>query len=132
MAMHWREKAWENLEAALFLLPSDDGQDEAFPNASASRAYYAAYLAVTACARAAREPFTSTKSSDPYYVHDRIADDAVEWGFLDDTAATRLDWLRGLRIKADYSEDAVDLEEASTAAECAKAILKTLLQAGNS
>src|SRR3989304_2109730 len=37
-------KAWENLEAAEHLLATEI--DDTFPNASASRSYYAAYLAV--------------------------------------------------------------------------------------
>lgn len=125
----WADKARDNLEAALYLLPSDDGREDSFPNASVSRAYYAAYLAVATSAQAGGYSFTgeSRRGGEPYYRHDSIAEDVLDWDLVDEDTASDLDWLRGLRIKADYLEDNLNLEEASAAADVAARILDLLL-----
>lgn len=56
--MRFDEKARENLEAASRLLPTEDGLVDALTNASASRAYYSAYLAVADSAQRRRRGFT--------------------------------------------------------------------------
>jgi hypothetical protein len=55
------EKARENLEAAERLLPDEDGLIDALSNASASRAYYAAYLAIADTARRQDRDYTGKR-----------------------------------------------------------------------
>lgn len=130
--MRLDEKARENLEAAGRLLPDDDGQFESLSNASASRAYYAAYLAVADAALQRGCVFTGTsKDGEKYFRHDSLPGDVVGWRILAERQANDLDWLRGLRIKADYREDQIDLEEASEALDVATSLLDALLQEGN-
>jgi hypothetical protein len=118
-------KARENLEAARVLLPDDDaGRWEYHPNASASRAYYAAYQAVAHVAQGEQVAFTSDKN---YYRHDSLPGDALAWHILDVDRKEDLEWLQGLRVKADYLADHVDLEEASQAAEVAEQLVAELL-----
>jgi hypothetical protein len=95
------------------------------PNASASRAYYAAYQAAAHLARAGDWPFDS-KNRD-YYVHHEFPTNAVHWGIISHQQRNELTWLQGLRVKADYLEEDVDIEEASSAAECAKTFVTSIL-----
>lgn len=126
--MRFDEKARENLEAVARLLPDEGGaQVDAWPNAAASRAYYAAYLAVADGAQRMGEGFTSEKG---YYRHDTLPEDAGRWGLLDEDAREDLAFLYGLRIKADYWEDQVDLAEASEALNLASALTRKLLGPG--
>jgi len=118
------EKARENLDAAERLLPDDSGVD-ALSNAAASRAYYAAYLAVADSAQRSHRSFT--KSNPGYYRHDTLPEDAYEWRILDENGREDLGWLRDLRIKADYYEDNIDLDEASEAFDVARGLLERLL-----
>ena len=90
MTIDFDEKARENVRAAARLLPEEvgDGVDEAapfegLPNAAASRAYYAAYLAIAHRAQHRGLPFTSTSGKE-YYRHDSLPDDAARWGIIDD------------------------------------------------
>ncbi len=108
--MRFDEKARENLEASGLLLTA---ADMPLQNAAASRAYYAAYLAVADRAQLQNIAFDSSPAN--YYRHDTLPDQAVHWGILDDDFSDDLRWLRDLRIKADYWEDFVSLEEASDA-----------------
>ncbi len=130
MPISFEDKAWENLRAALHLLPEgadQDGNDDAlgmFPNASAARAYYAAYLAVAHQAQARGWSFTSDKR---YYKHDELPDDAQRWGVLDGDGIEWLEHLRDLRVKADYWEDHVTIVEAAEAASIAEALVEKLL-----
>ncbi len=122
--MRLDEKARENLEAAERLLP-DDADRDALPNAATSRSYYAAYLAVADAALRAGLPFSD--SSRTYFRHDLLADEAGRLGILDDNGCDALHLLHGLRIKADYLEDQVDLQEASIAYDSAAQLVTRLL-----
>lgn len=121
--MRLDEKARESLEAAERLLPDESGRD-ALSSSAASRAYYAAYLAVAD--RALREGRAFTNDERSYFRHDQLPDDARRWGLLDEEQALDLEWMLGLRIKADYLEDFVELEEASDAFDRAKLLLTAL------
>lgn len=123
-SMRLDEKARENLQAAERLLP-DDADRDGLLNAAASRAYYAAYLAVADRALRDRVDFTNHEAS--YYRHDGLPDDALRWGILDEDGRDELTLLYGLRIKADYLEDQVELEEASEAYEAAARMVTNLL-----
>jgi uncharacterized protein (UPF0332 family) len=122
--MHFVEKARENLEAVDRLLPDDTGDREPLSNAAASRAYYAAYLAVAERAQHRSIPFTGHRD---YYRHDDLPNDGLRWGILTEDLADGLRFLHGLRIKADYQEDQVSLEEASNALDVARELLEALL-----
>lgn len=124
--MRFDEKARENLEAAERLLPTEDGTVEALTNAAASRAYYAAYLAVADLAQRLRRNFTDRHGT--YYCHDTLPDDAFAWRLIDAERREDLRWLKELRIKADYYDDPVTLEEASDAFELAKDLLEVTLE----
>jgi uncharacterized protein (UPF0332 family) len=119
------EKARENLEAAERLLPDDSGLVDALSNASASRAYYAAYLAIADTARQQDRDYTGKGSI--YYRHDSLPDDARAWRIISPDECELLRWLYHLRIKADYLEDQVSLEEASYAVERARRLLDAAL-----
>lgn len=123
--MRLDEKARENIEAAARLLPDDNDRFESLSNASASRAYYAAYLAVADVALRRRREFTANSSK--YFRHDTLPNDAVAWRILDADQSDRLRWLYNLRIKADYLEEQVDLDEASQALDFATALLDAIL-----
>jgi uncharacterized protein (UPF0332 family) len=122
--MRFDEKARENLEAVERLLPGEDGSLEALSNAAASRAYYAAYLAIADTAQRTRRSFTDRDTT--YYRHDTLPDDAFVWRILDEDRRDDLRWLRDLRIKADYFEDQVTLEEASEAYDVARSLVEML------
>lgn len=117
------EKAFENLEAMIRLLPDETGR-EGLHNAAASRAYYAAYHAVAHVAQRDGIEFTSERC---YYRHDTLPDDALGWGILDDEQRLDLSELLGLRIKADYDEAPVELDEASRADQVARGLVASLL-----
>ncbi|HVV81753.1 MAG TPA: HEPN domain-containing protein [Kofleriaceae bacterium] len=123
--MEFDEKARENLEAAERLLPDETGQRDGLSNAAASRAYYAAYLAVVHAAQRAHRPFTHDEKD--YYRHDRLPTDARVWRLVDADGSEDLAWLYGLRIKADYEEDHVDHDEASEALDVATRLVHTIL-----
>lgn len=123
--MRLDEKARENLEAAERLLPDDSGILDALSNASASRAYYAAYLAIADTARQQDRDYTGMDAT--YYRHDSLPDDARAWGIISPEEGEILRWLYHLRIKADYLEDQVSLEEASYAVERARMLLGAAL-----
>lgn len=124
--MEFDEKARESLEAVDRLLPDDAGDRDCLPNAVANRAYYAAYLAVAHVAQKRSMPFTS--GTFDYYRHDTFPTEAARHGILDDAGRDDLDYLRNVRVKADYSEDPVELEEADQVAEIAKRLVGGLLQ----
>lgn len=124
-SVRFDEKARENLEAASRLLPTEDGLVDALTNASASRAYYSAYLAVADSAQRRRRGFTDRDGI--YYRDDTLPDDAFGWRLIDDDQRDDLRWLRDLRIKADHYEDQVTLEEASEALDVAGGLLDVLL-----
>jgi uncharacterized protein (UPF0332 family) len=119
------QKALENIEAAERLLPDDEGRD-ALPNAAASRAYYAVYLAVSH--RAASWGYGFTDRARSYYRHDRLPEDAVAWGILDPQLAGGLRLLYDFRIRADYGTEDVTLEEASDAFDIARNLIATVLK----
>lgn len=119
------EKALENIEAAERLLPDEDGRD-ALPNAAASRAYYAAYLAIAY--RAMCWGYRFTDRSGTYYRHDTLPEDAVAWGVLDPRLAARLRELYHLRLAADYAARGVSLESASEAYDVSRAIVADVLK----
>ena len=122
--MRLDEKARENLEAVERLLPDDAGRDGLL-NAAASRAYYAAYLAVAD--RALDAGLTFTDREGTYFRHDDLPDDAGRWGILDDDGRDELSHLYALRIKADYLEDQIDLEEATQAHTIAHRFVENLI-----
>lgn len=124
--MRFDEKARENLEAAERLLPTEDGLVDTLANAAASRAYYAAYLAVADTAQRLRRNFTDRDAT--YYRHDTLPDDAFAWRLVDEDRRDDLRWLRDLRIKADYYEDQVTLEEASEAFHVARDLVDSTLR----
>lgn len=121
--MRLDDKARENLEAALRLLPDDEGTRDLLPNACASRAYYAAYLALADAALRSGLPFTS----DDYFRHDSFPRLAQQWQLVDADQRDDLEILRDRRIRADYHEDTIDLEEASESVECAERLVGALL-----
>ena len=125
VTIDFEEKARENLSAARRLLPDDEGTIDGLPNAAASRAYYAAYLAVAHRAQALVVPISASK--DAYYRHDTLPDDAVRHGILDDNGRRRLEHLRDLRVKPDYLEDHVDFEEADHAVAVADDVVRSVL-----
>jgi uncharacterized protein (UPF0332 family) len=122
--MRFDEKARESLEAVERLLPDEEGRDP-LSNAAASRAYYAVYLAVADGAQRRRRDFTGQRAD--YYQHDRLPSDAVAWGILDHEHGEDLRWLYGLRVKADYQEDQISLEEASEAFDVAQKLVAVAL-----
>jgi len=121
--MDWSEKAQENLQAAERLLPGDDAEVDPCLNASVSRSYYAAYLAVATKAAAQQRRFTG----EDYYRHDSFPAEARAWGILDDDDSTKLELLLSRRVVADYHEDSVDIEEADDALDLAKELVLKLL-----
>lgn len=123
--MQFDEKARENLEAVERLLPDDDGDRESLSNAAASRAYYAAYLAVAHVAQRRGQPFTDRRGA--YYRHDRLADDAYAWQILDEDGSDLLRLLHWTRIKADYEGEHVSLDEASHVFEVARQLVHAVL-----
>jgi uncharacterized protein (UPF0332 family) len=123
MALILDDKARENLDAAERLLQDDVGQ-ECLPNALANRAYYAAYLAAAHVAQHRGLSFTSDRN---YYRHDSLPDLVVRNGLLDQRAAAAMRWLYGLRVKADYTDDAVAFDEANQAFEQARRLVGRLL-----
>lgn len=122
--MRLEEKAKENLEAAERLLPDESGREGLF-SAAASRSYYAAYLAVADCALQHGIGFTNDERS--YFRHDRLPRDAQAWGLLDDQGVEDLEILHSLRIRADYLEDQIDVDEASLAYDGAERLVTRLL-----
>ena len=124
--MDFDGKAHENIDAAERLLPDDSGGRDGLFNAAASRAYYAAYHAVAHDAQRRQRAFTSDKE---YYRHDELPADAARWGILDADQAEDLGWLLQLRLKADYYEDHVEVDEASEAFEVARALVLRIVGA---
>jgi uncharacterized protein (UPF0332 family) len=122
--MRLEEKAKENLEAAERLLPDEAGREGLF-NAVASRSYYAAYLAVADRALQHGVEFTDDERS--YFRHDRLPRDAKAWGILDDEGVEDLEILHSLRIRADYLEDQIEVDEASLAYDGAERLVTRLL-----
>jgi hypothetical protein len=123
--MELAKKARENLEAAERLLPGDDGGYDYYANASASRAYYAAYLATAHRALGLGLEFTA--DSGGHFRHDTLPNDAARHEILDADGADDLILLRDRRVKADYFEDDVDLDEASDSHAIAEGLLTKLL-----
>ena len=72
-----------------------------------------------------RIPFSSEKGD--YYRHDLFPTDAARHGLLDNKARIDLIYLRDMRVKADYSDDPVEHDEADAVAQIATALLKELL-----
>lgn len=127
--MVWSEKARENLQAAERLLPGEALEVDPCLNASASRSYYAAYLAVATIAATQGHEFTG-KAGKEYYLHDRFPADARAWGILDDNGKEKLEVLYACRIVADYHKANVDFEEANNAFNLAKELVFGLLGGG--
>jgi len=103
LRVRFDERVRETLEAAERLLPDEDGVVDALSNASASRAYHAAYLAIADAARRQDRDYPGRDSQ--YYRHDSFPDDARAWGIISPDESELLRWLYHLRIKADYLED---------------------------
>jgi hypothetical protein len=101
-------KARENLEAATRLLEGDP-----VTNASASRAYYAAYHAVW-CAMVDAGHDVPEVGGRRYFPHRCLPDEARRAGILDAERADDLVYLRDVRIRADYRLD--DVEHATSQA----------------
>jgi hypothetical protein len=119
------EKARESLEAADRLLSTVQDTELPLHNAAASRAYYAAYQAVADRAQQVGIRFDGSRSD--YYRHDTLPYLARDWRILDDDQSDELIFLHGLRVKADYMEDQVGYDEASTAADSARRLVVALL-----
>lgn len=129
--MRFDEKARESLEAVERLLSrSDDGVLEPLSNAAASRAYYAAYLAVADRAQLDGVRFDSR--DEHYYRHDTLPEHARAWGILSEDTSDDLVFLRDLRVKADYFEDMVHYDEASEAQTVATGLVSSLLRGSKS
>jgi hypothetical protein len=92
---------------------------------AASRAYYAAYLAIADCAQQAGIEFDSRDVN--YYVHYRFPDLAFHRRIISIDERDDLSWLYGLRAKADYAEDQVHIDEASEAADVARRLVQKLV-----
>lgn len=67
---------------------------------------------------------TFTNHETGYFRHDQLPSDAKHWNILDDERAENLSFLLGLRIKADYANDQVTLEESSQAYQLASEIVR--------
>jgi uncharacterized protein (UPF0332 family) len=117
-------KAYENLEAARFLLECEDP----CTNSSMSRAYYAAYHACWTAMVENGHPVPMERSDARYFHHKTFPDEACDAGVLDDQEASNLHYLYNQRIKADYHEDDVTLEEAQGALKVSKALVHRLLE----
>ena len=88
-----------------------------------------AYQAVIDCAIRAQRPM---EPGAIYYRHDTLPDRAFQWQILNEDLRDALDWLQGLRVKADYFQDQVEYDEASEAAVAAEKIVSHLLNGGES
>jgi uncharacterized protein (UPF0332 family) len=117
-------KARENLEAARLLL---EGEDHC-PNSSISRAYYAAYHACWDAMVDAGHPVPEVRRSVRYFHHQTFPQEVCDAGVLDEQQAGDLDYLYNQRIKADYYEDDVTLEEARAALKVSEALVHRLLE----
>ncbi|MCB9587928.1 MAG: HEPN domain-containing protein [Polyangiaceae bacterium] len=119
MAIRLDEKAQENLEAARHLL---DREAADLCSASASRAYFAAYLAVAdlALQRGHRYP------DGNYFRHNEFPQLARTWRLLTDDQRDDLALIRDRRVKADYTQDFVDVSEASESLEIAESFVGLL------
>jgi hypothetical protein len=122
--MEFDEKARENLEAVERLRADDDGVRLCLGNAVANRAYFAAYHAVAHVAQRRGIDFTSEKG---YYRHDSLPDDAARSGILGDEGRRDLKLPYGTRVKADYDEAPVELEEAEMVAGLANKVVQGLV-----
>jgi len=116
-------KARENLQAAALLARADDP----FPNASASRAYYAVYLAAWEHLVSQGEGVPATRDGRRYFRHDTLP--GLLGGVLSDTERADLEYLRGLRVSADYREDELVRSQAAEAAEIADRLVARILDA---
>jgi hypothetical protein len=52
---------------------------------------------------------------------------ALRWQIIDDDLSDDLVMLYGLRIKADYMQDQIDIDEANTAGEAARRLVEHLV-----
>jgi uncharacterized protein (UPF0332 family) len=117
-------KAQENLDAARRLLESDDP----CPNSSVSRAYYAAYHACWSAMVNAGYPVPVVRPGVRYFKHDEFTQKAVAARVLDEQGGLDLDFLLIQRLKADYYEDDVTVEEARSALRVSEALVHRLLE----
>jgi len=116
-------KAWENLDAARALL----GLEDPCPNAAVSRAYYAAYHA---CWFAMNEAGYETPEARPgvfYFHHGDLPSEACEAGVLDTRASDALEQLRIWRVRADYFQDELTVQQAELAVGTADVFVRRLL-----
>lgn len=111
----------ENLEAADHLLEHGFG---VFSNAAASRAYYAAYLAV---ADAAQRDGRGFDGKHEYYKYDQLPDNAQYWGLVSSDEKEALRLLYSTRVKADYWEEGVEIEEAELVSQFARTLVEKLV-----
>lgn len=116
-------KAQENLEAALVLL----SQENPFPNAACSRAYYAAYQA---CWVAMVDAGVTVPADDgkAYFRHKDLPSQAREREVLTQDQQEDLEHLEATRINADYREDELTLEDARTIVALAEVLVPVLLK----
>lgn len=114
------DKACENLAAAGVLAESGD-----MNNASASRAYYAAYQACWFGMISEGYPVPVTDRGQ-YFPHKELPDLAREAGVLTEEQAEDLEHLEQLRVKADYYGDHVTGAEAKIAYQAASRMLDAI------
>ena len=92
-----------------------------------SRAYYAAYHACWVAMVAADHPVPMERGVR-YFRHNTLYQEACDAGVIDDQESGNLHYLYNQRIKADYHEDDVTLEEAQEALKVSEALVSRLLE----
>ncbi len=117
-------KALENLDAARRLLEADDPCS----NAAVSRAYYAAYQACWSAMVDAGHSAPRARPGVHYFKHEVLPQEALQARVLDEQEGQDLDYLRIQRIRADYYEDDVTLEEAREALRLSGILVHRLLE----
>lgn len=115
-------KARANLSAAATLA------EHRLCDSATSRAYYAGYLAGWAwlASNGARPP--ASPDGRRYWPHATFAKELFNWGALaDPDQQDDLDYLRGMRVKADYYIEPTTPDEADEAVRLARELIGLLL-----
>ncbi|MGE5345704.1 MAG: HEPN domain-containing protein [Acidithiobacillales bacterium] len=114
-----RRKAIENLRAARDLLRAEIPS----PNASATRAYYAAYHA---CWHRLQEEGYETpeQSGRRYWRHDSFPREILRAGIVDEENSETVEFLYSRRVIADYFPDEIAPDEAVQLAATAGDLLR--------
>ncbi|MBI5886172.1 MAG: HEPN domain-containing protein [Deltaproteobacteria bacterium] len=118
-----KDKALANIKAAGLLA------DNAFYDSVASRAYYALYLmGWYMIGRYGDKPPDRAKDGGYYWKHDTFHDMLYNYKLLEgDIEKEQWEWLRCLRIKADYETDVIEKDEALQAISLANGLIAHFL-----